>query len=481
MALFHFDVRQIKRSAGQSAIACAAYRSGQKLYSDYYGEWSDYSRKGGVIDTEILLPDHAPPEYADRQTLWNAVEFAERGKKAQLAYSFELALQTEFSVEENMTLARQFLLEHFVSRGMIVDVCFHDPDREPANPHFHFMCPIRPLNPDGSWGQKQHREYLLDENGQRIKDEAGHDKFNAVPTTDWGDPETLEFWREKWAELCNAKFEEKGLPERIDHRSYERQGVHKIPTIHEGPAVRAMERKGIRTEKGDFNRWVCATNKMMGLVQEHLETLTDWIGVLQSELDAPRPKSLAEVMNAYYDQRNAGAYSQRAKINNLKEMSQMLIYLRENNIATLDDAQLMVQEYNTAFAGMQSDLKSKGERLKELRKLLAHADTVIQLRPIYGEYRNIRFDKQKAKFKAEHEPELKKYFAARRELEKAFPEGSFDRAVLEQELSQLQAEYDDTYAQFRELKSGSDQMWKLKRILEADARQNPSRYVAQGK
>lgn len=481
MALFHFDVRQIKRSAGQSAIACAAYRSGQKLYSDYYGEWSDYSRKGGVIGTEILLPDHAPQEYADRQILWNAVEFAERGKKAQLAYSFELALQTEFSEEENMALARQFLLEHFVSRGMIVDVCFHKPDREPPNPHIHFMCPIRPLNPDGTWGQKQRREYLLDENGQRIKDDVGHDKFNAVPTTDWGEPETLEFWREKWAEMCNAKFEEKGLLDRIDHRSYERQGIHKIPTIHEGPAVRAMERRGIRTEKGDFNRWVRATNKMMDLVQEHLDSLTEWIGVLQSELESPRPKSLAEVMNAYYDQRNAGAYSQRAKVNNLKEMSQMLLYLQENNIATLDDARLMVQDYNATFAGMQSDLKIKGERLKELRKWLGYADTVTQLRPVYGEYRNIRFEKQKAKFKAEHEPELRKYFAARRELEKAFPEGSFDRSALEQELPQLESEYDEAYAQFRELKSGSDQMWKLKRILEADDRQNPDRYVVQGK
>jgi len=291
----------------------------------------------------------------------------------------------------------------------------------------------------------------------------------------------LEFWREKWAELCNAKFEEKGLPVSIDHRSYERQGIHQIPTIHEGPAVRAMERRGIRTEKGDFNRWVRATNKMMDLVQEHLDSLTDWIGVLQSELDAPRPKSLAKVMNSYYDQRNAGAYSQRAKVNNLKEMSQMLIYLQENNIATLDDARMMVQEYNATFAGMQSDLKAKGEQLKELRKLLTYADTAAKLRPIYGEYRNIRFDKQKAKFKAEHEPELKKYFAARRELEKAFPDGSFDRNALEQELSQLEAEYDETYAQFQELKVGSDQMWKLKRILEADDRQNPDRYVAQGK
>ena len=83
---------QIKRSAGQSAVAAAAYRSGEKLHSEYYGEDSDYTRKGGVICSEILLPSHAPPEYADRETLWNAVEKAERGKKAQLAYSFDIAL-----------------------------------------------------------------------------------------------------------------------------------------------------------------------------------------------------------------------------------------------------------------------------------------------------------------------------------------------------------------------------------------------------
>ena len=82
MALFHLSVTQTKRSAGQSAIASAAYRAGERLYSEYYGEYSDYTRKGGVICSDILLPSHAPPEYADRQTLWNAVEKAERGKNA---------------------------------------------------------------------------------------------------------------------------------------------------------------------------------------------------------------------------------------------------------------------------------------------------------------------------------------------------------------------------------------------------------------
>ncbi|MCD7802696.1 MAG: MobA/MobL family protein, partial [Clostridiales bacterium] len=135
MALYHFHVTQIKRSAGQSAVASAAYRSGERLYSEYYGEVSDYTRKGGVVCSEILLPNHAPPEYADRQTLWNAVEKAEPGKKAQLAYSFDIALQNEFSLEEN-----------------------------------------------GEWDAKQHREYLVDESGAPVLDDAGHRKFNAVPT-----------------------------------------------------------------------------------------------------------------------------------------------------------------------------------------------------------------------------------------------------------------------------------------------------------
>ena len=119
MSLFHFHVTQVKRSAGQSAVACAAYRAGEKLCSEYYGEASDFTRKGGVICADILLPSHAPAEYQDRATLWNAVERAERGKKAQLAYSFDIALQNELSLDENIALARQFVSEQLVSRGMI--------------------------------------------------------------------------------------------------------------------------------------------------------------------------------------------------------------------------------------------------------------------------------------------------------------------------------------------------------------------------
>ena len=125
MALFHMSVTQIKRSAGQSVVAAAAYRAGEKLFSDYYGESSDYTHKGGVICSEILLPSHAPPEYKDRQTLWNAVEKAERGKNAQLAYSFDIALQNEISLDENKTLSE--ILGHS-SVGITLDLYAHSLD-----------------------------------------------------------------------------------------------------------------------------------------------------------------------------------------------------------------------------------------------------------------------------------------------------------------------------------------------------------------
>ncbi len=111
-----------------------------------------------MICSEILLPSHVPSEYADRETPWNAVEKAECGKKAQLAYSFDIALQNEFSLQENIALARQFLLENFVSRGMVVDFAVHSLDKEDvgiSNPHLHVMCPIRPLDEHGRWGNEQ--------------------------------------------------------------------------------------------------------------------------------------------------------------------------------------------------------------------------------------------------------------------------------------------------------------------------------------
>ena len=438
MALYHFHVGQIKRSAGRSAVECAAYRAGERLYSEYYGLISDYTRKGGVVHSEILLPPHAPREYADRQTLWNAVEDAEHNKNAQLAYSFDIALQNEFTMEENMQLSRKFLLDNFVSRGMIVDFAVHQPDKNCgiSNPHFHVMCPIRPLNPDGTWGAKQRRVYRED------------GKFDAVPTTDWGRPETLEAWREAWAALCNAKFEEKGLSYRIDHRSYERQGVEQLPTVHEGVAVRQMEAKGIVTDKGEHNRWIKSASAMLRTLGERIKTLVDWLSDARVKLDKPHSPSLGKLLADYYDARNAGAWSNKAKVGNLKRLTSAIAYLEEKGLHTLDDLESRLDSLHSSLDDAKAVLDANKKRSKELRELLRHAELYERFKPLYDQLNAIKWKSKRERFKAEHESELKQFYLSRRKLS-----GGIHAAEWQRELSMLERENDAAYAEYKALRA----------------------------
>ena len=143
MALYHFSVKQVSRGKGQTVVNSAAYISGQKLYNDYYGQTHDYTKKSGVVFTEILTPEYVPERLSDRETLWNEVEQIEKSKRAQLAYSFDIALQNELTLDENIELAREFCWEQFVARGMIVDLAVHVRTRQStfsctcSNPSFY--------------------------------------------------------------------------------------------------------------------------------------------------------------------------------------------------------------------------------------------------------------------------------------------------------------------------------------------------------
>ena len=465
MALFHLSVTQIKRSQGQSAIASAAYRAGEKLYSEYYGEVSDYTNKGGVICSEILLPDHAPREYTDRQTLWNAVEKAEHGKKAQLAYSFDIALQNEFSMDENIALARHFLLEHFVSRGMVVDFAIHVPDTQPggiSNPHFHVMSPIRPIDPNGKWGSKQHRVYELDEDGNRLQDPDGNYIFNAVPTTDWGSPETLEYWREQWAAMCNTKFEEMGYGERIDHRSYERQGIDLLPTIHEGPAVQQMEAKGIRTDKGEFNRWIKATNALVQGIRKKIAALLDWVKNTKEELAKPQTPDLISLLQMYVDQRNARAYSWKARASNLKELSEIITFLQEHGIHDADTLEAYISEKRATVDSNKQLMDAQTAELKDLKKLPESWETYKRLKPIADGLRNIKFTKAKEQYKKEHASELKQFYAANRLLSTYCPDGKYESKAINARYAELEIEHAATYADFKEIREEIQILWKIR-------------------
>ena len=464
IALFHFHVTQIKRSAGQSAVAAAAYRAGEKLHSEYYGEISDYTRKGGVICSEILLPSHAPPEYADRETLWNAVEKAERGKKAQLAYSFDIALQNEFSMQENIALARQFLSDNFVSRGMVVDFAVHSPDKGDggiSNPHFHVMCPIRPIEPDGRWGNKQRREYVLDEHGERVLDEAGNYVFNAVPTTDWGKPETLEAWRQSWAELCNAMFAEKNLDCRIDHRSFACQGVEQIPTQHEGPTVRAMEAKGIRTDKGNLNRFIRKTNALLREAKEKIAALIGWLRDVKAELAKPQPPTLNDLLALHCSNRNRGAYSNKAKNANLQRYAEAFSFLQSKNLYTVDDLDNALHAMQDKIDALKKSASAKQSRIKELDGLLRMVDYYKSGKPAADKLKSIRFEKSRQKYKSEHDNELRTFYMAERKLKPYFKDGKLPITAWRREREQLEQEYRDIQTELSPLHADAKKLWAI--------------------
>ena len=445
-------------------MAAAAYRAGEKLHSTYYGEDSDYTRKGGVICSEILLPSHAPSEYADRETLWNAVEKAERGKKAQLAYSFDIALQNEFSMQENIDLARQFLLDNFVNWGMVADFAVHQPDKEDggiSNPHFHVMCPIRPIEPDGRWGNKQRREYVLDEHGERVLDEAGNYVFNAVPTTDWGKPETLEAWRQSWAELCNAMFAEKNLDCRIDHRSFARQGVDQIPTQHEGPTVRAMEAKGIRTDKGDLNRFIRKTNALLREAKEKIAALIGWLRDVKAELAKPQPPMLNDLLALHCSIRNKSAYSNKAKNANLQRYAEAFNFLQSKNLYTVDDLETTLHSMQDKIDTLKKSASAKQSRIKEVNELLRMVDYYKSGKPAADKLKSIRFEKSRQKYKAEHDDELRTFYMAERKLKSYFKDGKLPITAWRGEREQLKQEYRDIQTEFSPLHADAKKLWAI--------------------
>ena len=329
---------------------------------------------------------------------------------------------------------------------MVVDFAVHQPDKEDggiSNPHFHVMCPIRPIEPNGRWGNKQRREYVLDEHGERVLDEAGNYVFNAVPTTDWGKPETLEAWRQAWAEMCNAKFAEKGLDCRIDHRSFARQGVDQIPTQHEGPTVRAMEAKGIRTDKGDLNRFIRKTNALLREAKEKIAALIGWLKDVKAELTKPQPPMLNDLLALHCANRNKGAYSNKAKNANLQRYAEAFSFLQSKNLYTVDDLETTLHAMQDKIDTLKKSASSKQARIKEVDELLRMVDYYKSGKPVADKLKSIRFEKSRQKYKAEHDDELRTFYMADRKLRPHFKDGKLPTTAWRREREQLEQEYRD--------------------------------------
>ena len=269
MAIYHLSTKIISRSKGRSSIASSAYRSGEKLYNKRDGLIHDYTKRKDVIYKEIFKPINAPNWVLDREQLWNEVEQIEKSKNSQLAREIDIALPIELNEKERIELLREYVIDNFSNKGMVADVVIHD--KEDGNPHSHIMLTMRPFEENGEWGAKAKKEYILDKNGNKTYSKNGNAKSRKIETTNWNKKETLEHWREQWAIYANKALEKVNRKERIDHRSYEDQGIDKLATRHEGPTVRAMEKKGIKTEIGDINRKIQEENKKIYIIENQIK------------------------------------------------------------------------------------------------------------------------------------------------------------------------------------------------------------------
>ena len=316
MAIYHLEAKVVSRGAGRSAVAASAYLSCSRLYNDYDGIQHDYTKKRGLVWQEVFLPEYAPQEWKDREQLWNAVEEVETAKDSRLAREFVVALPIELSRTEQIELLLEFIQGQFVADGMCADAAIHDTDGH--NPHAHILLTVRPLDERGKWQYKTEKEYLCMRNGEergftaaefrtaqnegwekQYPYKVGNKKVYMTPSTAeaqglvradkhpkstrygrqnpiserWNSEEQLLTWRAAWADVTNRHLERAGREERIDHRSNAARGLDEIPTIHEGVAAQALERKEIISDRCEINRQIRADNALLRELKTEIKKL----------------------------------------------------------------------------------------------------------------------------------------------------------------------------------------------------------------
>ena len=454
IAIYHCSIKIVSRGKGKSAVAAAAYRSGEKLTNEWDGLTHDYTKKGGVVHSEILLPAHAPPAFSDRSTLWNSVELSEKSNNAQLAREVEIALPVELSREEQTRLVRDYCSSQFVSKGMIADFNLHDTGG--GNPHAHILLTMRPLDEKGAWLPKSKKEYVLDENGEKIRLPSGRYKTRKVDLVNWNNRENAEVWRRAWADLANEFLAQNNRPERIDHRSYERQGIDQIPTVHVGVSATQMEKKGIVTERGELNRSIKAANRILREIRRLVRGLKDWIAELkerktallealaEARAQASEP-TIPQLLARYMEQRGEERADWTSKgklkgaVSDFNKVQAAMEFLRQKEISTVETLDRQLDGISETAVAIRDSMRKAERRIKDIDTLLSHIGNYEKYKPVYKEYAAIGWKKQKEKFAEAHRGKLDAYLAAARYVKTHLPGTSYSRKELEAERKDLAA------------------------------------------
>lgn len=418
----HFSV-SIRTRSGSSAVAGAAYAAGQNLFSQYEQQMKYYAGKNKeVMCSEILLPVNAPKEYYDRETLWNSAEAIEKSWNSQLARNIVAALPNEIPRDQLPGLVREFCQKQFVDKGMCCDFSIHD--KGDGNPHVHILLSLRAIDENGNWLPKCRKVYDLDENGERIKLPSGEWKSHREDLTDWNKRENCEKWRSAWAEIQNRYYEKNNIDVSIDLRSYEKQGIDKLPSVHLGPYASQLEAEGEETELGNFNRAIAARNEEKVRLTDIIQQLVAWVKELTEKINrlrtrAEREPTLSDYLLDYMKLRKNGrsdwGLSLRKEneltVRDLKDVAACIAVLYELKINTLEDLQDMIFKAEEK-ANTISDIKKTKQIISHLNDYREFKQVYEKSKPAKGKKIGIFEEHFYDEYKEKHKNEISKYTKA---------------------------------------------------------------------
>lgn len=324
-----------------------------------------------------------------------------------------IALPRELPENQYEELIREYCQEQFISKGMIADYAIHD--KGDGNPHAHIMLTLRAMDENGNWLPKSHKVYMLDENGERIRLPSGQWKSYKVKTTDWDSRKNAEIWRSAWADTVNQYYERNDCSERIDLRSYQRQGKELIPTIHLGPAVAHMEQKGVRTEIGNYNREITAHNRKVIELNEQISEVGEQITSATEKLDAiqksaKRERSLYDYVTDFITMRRQGktdwsADFQQNRLHHDKTfMADALRWMNEHHVETVK----AYQDFLASKKESMERLSAINSEVKQTEASLKYLQIYEKLHPVYEQSKR-GFTRAKERYAETHKEELAAY------------------------------------------------------------------------
>ena len=348
---------------------------------------------------------------------------------------------------------------------------------------YGILLTMRPLDERGAWAVKSKKEYVLDEKGERVKLPSGRYKTRKVNLVDWNNQENAEVWRAAWADLANAYLERNDSPERIDHRSYERQGIDQIPTVHVGVAACQMEKKGIATEKGELNRNIRKANKLIKEIRAQIGNLKEWIaGLLTERANAPTkpqpPQSpdLANLLMKYLSvqreksRKYSQSWQQRHAADEFVGVAACQMEKKGIAIATLAELDAALSAVREKSDTIREGMKTAEKRMKELKKLIEYGGNYLKYKPIHDELKTLKngWTSKRDKYEEAHHAELALWGAASRYLHANLQSGvkSLPVAEWKKEYAALKAQRETEYTKLKEARTEVAELQNIRKCVD---------------